>query len=144
MKYHRCSKACHHSMKLYARKCRDWRWEWNKCDKSVPVQWKQRHKSKTTLQRTLSASSLLETRVGQTEEQQRQARAAAEEAKRASECALAQAALLKEEQAKSAQQLSQVFAAQSESAQQNIQQGYPSSSANAARGQRFDLQSTKS
>ena len=74
-----------------------------------------------TLQRTLSASSLLETCVGQIEEQQRQARAAAEEAQRASERALAQAALLKEEQAKSAQQLSQVFAAQSESAQQNIQ-----------------------
>ena len=74
-----------------------------------------------TLQRTLSTSSLLEARVGQTEEQQRQARAAAEEAKRASERALAQAALLQEEQSKSAQQLSQVFAAQSESAQQNIQ-----------------------
>ena len=37
-----------------------------------------------TLQRTLSASSSLEMRVEQTEDQQRQARTAAEEAKRAS------------------------------------------------------------
>ena len=50
-----------------------------------------------TLQRTLFASSSLEMRVGQTEEQQAQARVAVEEAKRASEQALSQAALLRAE-----------------------------------------------
>ena len=121
MKYHQRSKACRHSMKLYVRKCRDWHWEWNECDRSVPVRWKRRHKSKTLFSGHYLRRVYLR-RVSGRQRNNKGRRAAAEEAKRASERALAQAALLKEEQAKSAQQLSQVFAAQSESAQQNIQQ----------------------
>ena len=62
-----------------------------------------------TLQRTLSASSSLEMRLGQTEEQQARARATAEEAKRASEQALTQAAMLRAEQEKMTTQISQVL-----------------------------------
>ena len=54
-----------------------------------------------TLQRTLSTLSSLEMRLGHTEEQEVCARAAAEEAKRASEQALSQAAILRAEQEKS-------------------------------------------
>ena len=50
-----------------------------------------------TLQRTLSALSSFEMRLGQMEEQQACAHAAAEEAKRASEQALNQAAMLRAE-----------------------------------------------
>ena len=48
-------------------------------------------------------------RLGQTEEQQARARAAAEEAKRASEQALSQAAILRAEQEKTTTQILQVL-----------------------------------
>ena len=53
---------------------------------------------KETLQRMMSASSLLEARLGQAETQQAQMRSAAEEAKAASDRTLMQAARLCEEQ----------------------------------------------
>ena len=121
MKSHRRSKACRHSMKLYARKCRDWRWEWNKCDRNVPGRWKQWHKSKLLFKgRYLRRVCLRRVSVKPRNNKGRRALQQKKQ-KGASERALAQAALLQEEQSKSAQQLSQVFAAQSESAQQNIQ-----------------------
>ena len=55
---------------------------------------------KASLQRTLSALSQLEMRLGHAEIMQMQARTAAEEAKAASKRALLQAAGLKEEQQK--------------------------------------------
>ena len=56
-----------------------------------------------TLQWTLSASSSLEMRVGQIEEQQMQAHVTAEEAKQASQRALLQAQKLQKEQERTSQ-----------------------------------------
>ena len=55
------------------------------------------------IQRTLSASSLLEARLGQAETRQEQMRSAAEEAKSASDRAITQAQRLREEQEKTTQ-----------------------------------------
>ena len=74
-----------------------------------------------TLQRTLSASSSLEMRLGQTEEQQARARATAEEAKRASEQALSQAAILRVEQEKTTTQISQVLTSRADETQHQIE-----------------------
>ena len=74
-----------------------------------------------TLQRTLSASSSLEMRLGQTEEQQARARAAAEEAKRASEQALTQAEILRKEQEKTTTQISQAMATRAEETQRQLE-----------------------
>ena len=74
-----------------------------------------------TLQRTLSASSSLEMRLGQTEAQQAHARAAAEEAKRASEQALSQAAILRAEQEKTTTQISQVLTSRADETQRQIE-----------------------
>ena len=76
---------------------------------------------KATLQRTLSASSQLEMRLGHAEMTQMQARTAAEEAKAASERALLQAARLKEEQQKTTAQVSQVIGAQAQEAQKRAE-----------------------
>ena len=74
-----------------------------------------------TLQRTLSASSLLKMRLGQTEVQQAHARAAAEEEKRASEQALSQAAILRAEQKKTTTQISQVLTSRADETQHQIE-----------------------
>ena len=74
-----------------------------------------------SLQRTLSASSSLEMRVGQTEQQQTQVAVAAVEAKRASEEALSQASRLQEEQQKVKQEVSTVLSMQAEEAQRKIE-----------------------
>ena len=70
-----------------------------------------------TLQRTLSASGDLETRVGQAEQTQAQARAAAEEACQASERALQRAAQLQREQEMTSQQMTQTRVSQAERTQ---------------------------
>ena len=74
-----------------------------------------------TLQRTLSASGDLEMRVGQAEQSQAQARAAAEEARMASERALQRAAQLQMEQEKTSQQVTQTLVSQAERTQKQIQ-----------------------
>ena len=70
-----------------------------------------------TLQRTLSASGDLEMRVGQAEQSQAQARAAADEARMASERALQRAAQLQMEQEKTSQQVTQTLVSQAERTQ---------------------------
>ena len=55
--------------------------------------------------------------MGQTEEQQARARAAAEEAKRASEQALSQAAMLRAEQERTITQISQAMATRADETQ---------------------------
>ena len=70
-----------------------------------------------TLQRTLSASSSLEMRLGQTEEQQARARAAVEEARRASEQALSQAVMLRAEQERTTTQISQALSSRADETQ---------------------------
>ena len=74
-----------------------------------------------TLQRTLSASSSLEMRLGQTEEQQARARAAAEEARRASEQALSQAAMLRAEQERTTTQISQALTSRADETQRQLE-----------------------
>ena len=74
-----------------------------------------------TLQRTLSASSSLEMRLGQTEEQQARARAAYEEARKASEQALAQADALRQEQERTTTQISQAMATQADETQRQLE-----------------------
>ena len=74
-----------------------------------------------TLQRTLSASSSLEMRLGQTEEQQARARAAAEEARRASEQALSQAAMLRAEQERTTTQISQALSSRADETQRQLE-----------------------
>ena len=58
---------------------------------------------KETLQRTMSASSLLEAQLGQAETEQAEMRSVGEEAKATSDCALEQAACLHEEQEQTSQ-----------------------------------------
>ena len=74
-----------------------------------------------TLQRTLSTSSSLEMRLGQTEEQQARARAAAEEARRASEQALSQAAMLRAEQERTTTQISQALSSRADETQRQLE-----------------------
>ena len=74
-----------------------------------------------TLQRTLSASSSLEMRLGQTEEQQARARAAAEEARRASEQALSQAAILRAEQERTTTQISQALTSRADETHRQLE-----------------------
>ena len=74
-----------------------------------------------TLQRTLSASSSLEARMGYTEEQQARARAAYEEARRASEQALSQAAMLRAEQERTTTQISEVLASRADETQRQLE-----------------------
>ena len=62
-----------------------------------------------TLQRTISVSSELAMRMGQAELSQQQARSIAESAMETSKKALVQAAKLKEEQDKTAQQVSEIL-----------------------------------
>ena len=74
-----------------------------------------------TLQRTLSASGDLEMRVSQAKQSQAQARAAADEARMASESALQRAAQLQMEQEKTSQQVTQTLVSQAERTQKQIQ-----------------------
>ena len=74
-----------------------------------------------TLQRTLSTSSSLEARMEQAELSQAQAQSAAAEAHLASQRALQQAARLREEQTKTAQQLEESLSAQAQKAQTSIE-----------------------
>ena len=60
-------------------------------------------------------------RLGQTEEQQARARAAAEEAKRASEQVLTQAEILRKEQEKTTTQISQAMATRAEETQRQLE-----------------------
>ena len=76
---------------------------------------------KEGLQRTMSASSLLEVRLGQAESEQMQTRSAAEEAKVASERAISQAERLREEQERTTQQVSSILTAQAEETQKRVQ-----------------------
>ena len=89
-----------------------------------------------TLQRTLSASSSLEMRLGQTEEQQARARAAYEEARRASEQALAQADRLRQEQEWTTTQISQAMATQADETQ--LQLGRNDTSCDGNTGKRYE------
>ena len=73
-----------------------------------------------TLERTLSVSSSLEARMEQAELSQAQAKSAAAEAHLASQRALQQAAQLRDEQMKTAQQLQQSLTAQAQQAQTSI------------------------
>ena len=66
---------------------------------------------KEGLQRTMSASSVLEARLGQAESEQMQMRSTAEQAKMASDRAIAQAQRLKEEQEKTTQQVTDILSA---------------------------------
>ena len=75
---------------------------------------------KETLVRTMSASSSLEARLGQAEMQQAQMQSAAEEAKAASERAIAQAQHLSQEQEKTAQQVTSMLTAQVEETQKRV------------------------
>ena len=59
--------------------------------------------------------------LGQTEEQQVHARAAAEEAKRASEQALSQAAMLRAEQERTTTQISQALTSRADATQQQLE-----------------------
>ena len=74
-----------------------------------------------TLQRTMSASSSIEFRLEQTAEEQRKAKAAAEEARQASVVALQKAAELKMEQDRTTQQIEQTISAQAFEAQKTIE-----------------------
>ena len=76
---------------------------------------------KDVLQRTLSTSSSLEMRLGQAETEQAQMRSAAEEAKAASERAIAQATRLREEQERTSQQVTDLLTAQVDDTQKRIQ-----------------------
>ena len=76
---------------------------------------------KDVLQRTLSASSSLEMRLGQVETEQTQMRSAAEGAKAASERAIAQATRLREEQERTSQQVTDLLTAQADDTQKRIQ-----------------------
>ena len=76
---------------------------------------------KEVLQRTMSASSLLEARLGQAETSQMQMRSTAEEAKVASERAIAQAQRLQEAQEQTTQQVSSMLSAQAEETQKRVQ-----------------------
>ena len=76
---------------------------------------------KETLQRTMSASSLLEARLGQAESAQLQMRSTAEQAKTASEQAISQAQRLQEEQAKTTQQVTEFVSSQAEETAKRIQ-----------------------
>ena len=69
---------------------------------------------KEILQRTVCASSSLEARLGQAEMEQSQMQSAAEEAKATSDRAIAQAQRLREEQEKTAQQVTSMLTAQAE------------------------------
>ena len=66
---------------------------------------------KEGLQRTMSASSVLEARLGQAESEQMQMHSTAEQAKMASDRAIAQAQRLKEEQEKTTQQVTDILSA---------------------------------
>ena len=74
-----------------------------------------------SLQRSLSVSSELESRVGQTEQTQTQVVATAVEAKRASEEALMQTSRLQEEQQKVTQEVSAALSQQAEEAYKKIE-----------------------
>ena len=76
---------------------------------------------KETLQRTMSASSMLEARLGQAESEQMQMRSAAEEAKAASDHAIAQAQRLREEQERTSQQMTSILSVQAEETQKRVQ-----------------------
>ena len=76
---------------------------------------------KESLQRTMSASSILEARLRQAETEQAQMHSAAEEAKVASDRAILQAQRLREEQEKTAQQVSSLLSAQAEETQKRVQ-----------------------
>ena len=76
---------------------------------------------KEMLQRTMSASSLLEARHGQVQTEQAQMHIAAEEAKAASDCALVQAACLCEEQEWTSQQMIDILSAKADDMQKHIQ-----------------------
>ena len=76
---------------------------------------------KEGLQRTMSASSVLEARWGQAESAQMQMRSTAEQAKSASERAMEQAQRLKEEQDATTQQVTELLSAQAEETQKRIQ-----------------------
>ena len=67
------------------------------------------------------ASSLLEVRLGQAETEQMQMRSTAESAKIASDRAIAQAQLLKEEQERTTQQVTDLLSAHAEETQRRIQ-----------------------
>ena len=73
------------------------------------------------LQRTMSASSSIEFRLEQTAEEQRKAKAAAEEARQASAVALQKAAELKMEQDRTMQQIEQTISTQAVEAQKTIE-----------------------
>ena len=76
---------------------------------------------KEALHRTMSASSVIEQRLGQTEIQQEQAKSAVEAAMEASQRAIAQASQLKAEQDKTAEQMGAFLTSQAEEAQKRIQ-----------------------
>ena len=76
---------------------------------------------KEGLQRTMSASSLLEARLGQAESEQAQTRSAAEEAKLASDRAVMQAQRLQEEQERTTQQVTDILSAQADETQKRVQ-----------------------
>ena len=68
----------------------------------------------------MSASSLLEVRLGQAESEQMQMRSTAEQAISTSERAIVQAQRLKEEQEKTTQQVTEILTAQAEETQKRI------------------------
>ena len=76
---------------------------------------------KDVLQRTLSASSSLEMRLGQAETEQAQMHSATEEAKVASKRAIAQATRLCEEQERTSQQVAELLTTQADDTQKCIQ-----------------------
>ena len=69
----------------------------------------------------MSALSLLEARLGQAESEQMQMRSAAEEAKAASDRAIAQAQRLREEQERTSQQMTSILSVQAEETQKRVQ-----------------------